>query len=209
MRITLADVWNKPTFVQKLYLPVLVNLFNAVNAISRNCDTVLDVGCGSGLLLKFNPAKLKVGLDRRITASEGPDLNFVKADAHHLPFKNHTFCCTIMVRTLAYLDDAELALRELGKVTKIDGILVVSVAPTLNEFLYFVGKLFFLRLRSFKDDFREHKNKFAQEKLCEKILGRPNGQLSFPLISILALIKGEKILVFKNVGARNENVGQL
>jgi ubiquinone/menaquinone biosynthesis C-methylase UbiE len=93
---------------------------------------ILDVGCGSkpkgdvnvDLLVENDEWKRKVD-PKRIP-------NFIKADAHHLPFKDKAFKTTIMNHTLEHLRDPILAISEIARVTRDE--MKVTV-PNLFQFL--------------------------------------------------------------------------
>jgi len=105
--------------------------------------SVLDVGCGTGddarmLAALAQPGGRAVGIDssRRMvleargrTAKPGETylpVEIMLGDAHKLPFANEVFDRSRADRTFMHLDDPELGLREMIRVTRRGGRVVVS-----------------------------------------------------------------------------------
>ena len=110
---------------------------------------VLDAGCGSGrhlrALAKLPDLKI-VGIDRNeadlndaLTALKNmPDAlsdNFfiTRADINCLPFETESFDCVICSEVLEHIPEHETALKELVRVLKPKGNLVVSVPRYFSE----------------------------------------------------------------------------
>jgi ubiquinone/menaquinone biosynthesis C-methylase UbiE len=99
---------------------------------------VLDVGCGDGTLtLAFarGGAKSVVGCDidpRMISRAasraheEEQVVQYVVGDATHLPFVDQTFDLVTTITVLAFVADAEGSVREMARVLKPGGILVIG-----------------------------------------------------------------------------------
>ncbi len=91
---------------------------------------VLDVGCGTGLLLK-ELGRRGVGLDLsagmlRLARRRNPGIPLVRADAEHLPFKEGVFRAVLSVTVLQNLPHPRRALREMARVVEEGGKVVVS-----------------------------------------------------------------------------------
>ena len=89
---------------------------------------VLDVGCGTGVLLERLP-DFAVGLDRSaamLTRARRrlPHAPLVVGDAAALPFPDASFDAAVTTSALHYLDDPAAAVRELARVTKPGGTVV-------------------------------------------------------------------------------------
>ena len=115
----------------------------------RDGLAVLDVGSGTGtdtceVARSVTPNGSVVGLDRsarmveeaRRRASElGLAAEFIEGDAAELPFPDATFDRSRAERVLAFLPDPAPAVRELVRVTRPDGLVVVSEIDTGTIFL--------------------------------------------------------------------------
>jgi ubiquinone/menaquinone biosynthesis C-methylase UbiE len=102
-------------------------------------EVILDAGCGTGVFTRdFLAAGSKVtGLDislpmlRRATQkSRGFPLRLVVADMTALPFPQNFFDKVVSVTALEFIKDGGSAVRELFRVTKVGGAVVVA---TLNR----------------------------------------------------------------------------
>lgn len=98
---------------------------------------VLDVGCGTGSLI---PAVLEAvgntghitGVDfaekmivRALARQLGPQVQFAVADVAALPFLAGVFDAVVCTNAFPHFPDKAAALREMGRVTKSDGILLI------------------------------------------------------------------------------------
>ena len=114
----------------------------------REGHSVLDVGCGEGYLLRkaAHGASLALGVDvaeSRLRASRDglsgsclsgcPPIELAVADGQRLPFADASFDRIICTETLEHVADAQLALRELGRVLRPGGRLAISVPHPLSE----------------------------------------------------------------------------
>ena len=105
-------------------------------------ESVLDVGCGTGVFLPALAALVGaegriVGLDhsaafldetrKRLTgASLSDQVELVEGDAHHLPFADATFDAVHCERVLMHLEDPPLAIREMLRVLRPGGRILVA-----------------------------------------------------------------------------------
>jgi SAM-dependent methyltransferase len=95
---------------------------------------ILDIGCGNGLLYRelggpsFNGSYL--GIDWSISAlprgPHGAGHNFICGDASNLPLRS-TFDLIVLSEVLYYLPDPEATVRELRKMLRPTGLLLISV----------------------------------------------------------------------------------
>jgi ubiquinone/menaquinone biosynthesis C-methylase UbiE len=91
--------------------------------------SVLEVGCGTGHFTRWLREKelFAVGLDlsaEMLAVGKGVGtLDFVQADAHHLPFTDGTFDLVALVTTLEFLREPRMALAEAIRVSK-DGLVL-------------------------------------------------------------------------------------
>ncbi len=91
--------------------PVMEKILNAMKSALKDCKSVLDVGTGTGRFAQFfNEAGFTVvGIDISFSmmahAKEKGVRNLVRADAHHLPFREESFDASIMIHVLHLVED--------------------------------------------------------------------------------------------------------
>ncbi|NVM30982.1 MAG: methyltransferase domain-containing protein [Candidatus Helarchaeota archaeon] len=96
---------------------------------------ILDVGCGSGILLP-TLSKIKgmiVGIDihkylqrvnKYLKKNKFQNICLVQADSHFLPFRKSVFNAIIMISLLDHLHKPRLAINELYQMTNSKGIII-------------------------------------------------------------------------------------
>lgn len=100
-------------------------------------DTVLDVACGTGeferLLLAEYSSQQIVGIDisekmlaiAKLKCSAYPQVSFQTASASTLPFDSDSFDVIVSANAFHYFDDPLAALKEMRRVLKPDGKVIV------------------------------------------------------------------------------------
>lgn len=134
---------------------------------------VLDLGCGQGTLLPkiADYTDFLIGLDlfphgwikeTRDNSRNIRNVELIKSDAFHLPFKQGTFDVVIAADIFEHFEQLPNALQEVDNVLKIGGRLIVS-APTENV-LYKFMRVFYRSQPTYKQskskpvgDFHFHK----------------------------------------------------
>ena len=104
-------------------------------------EILLDAGCGTGLFtLDFlSSGSRVVGLDislpmliQAAKKLKGHPFQMVLADVLSLPFPENTFDKIVSVTTLEFIKDAKIAVKELFRVTKKEGCIVVATLNSLS-----------------------------------------------------------------------------
>lgn len=134
---------------------------NITRKLAGNPRTVLDVGCGWGReLVRFNDA---VGVDICLpflkTAKNYTSNELVLSDACNLPFRDSIFDLTIMSEVIEHLNDPSKAIKEIKRVLKKAGKIIVQ---TPNRLL--------TRGRVISKDYG-HVHEFTTSELIEFITG--------------------------------------
>ena len=111
-------------------------------------DHVLDVACGTGVVARAVASIVSktgsvVGVDKNegmlaVAQRVCPDLEWRKGDVEELPFENDTFDAVICQAALMYFPNPEDALKEMRRVAKPDGVVVVQVWGELKDSPCFV-----------------------------------------------------------------------
>ena len=129
--------------------------------------TVLDVGCGTGMLagLLTEAGYKVVGIDLSDVAVQKCRARGIEAYqqdlAETLQFSDNTFDCILMSEVIEHLVDPIQVLKELRRVLKINGVMVITTPNSsfiTRRFRYLIGKSStetqnFSHLRFFSADF--------------------------------------------------------
>lgn len=133
-RSLVADDRESSTFLREIGLkPTVLKLLG-------NCSSsaVLDVGIGSGWLFEALRVGEAHGCDIAEPDRLPPDVNFKLADAASLPWPDEYFDVITSNIALCYSDDIDSPLREMARVSKVGGRLVISL---VHPYFYRTGKV--------------------------------------------------------------------
>ena len=111
------------------------------------CSTFLDAGCGDGrhlaALPRIGPLPQRiVGVDiadsilrtaRAATEASGVDAELVRANLESMPFPDDTFDVVLCTQVIEHALDPSLALRELRRVLRPEGVLLISTDNSNNR----------------------------------------------------------------------------
>jgi SAM-dependent methyltransferase len=134
--------WRERDLVRRFYGPSaeggLERRFLAViERLVRLGDRLLDAGCGSGRLFTYDlrgHASLIVGVDLTSDVGQNPNIDSpLRASLTALPFASETFDLIICKHVLEHLDQPESAFRELARILRPQGRLLIL---TPNRFHY-------------------------------------------------------------------------
>lgn len=104
--------------------------YDLVADLAKGRD-VLDVGCGTGLILRrvASDARLAVGVDLSpgmLSHAVRRGLPVARASVTHLPFADETFDLVYSFKVLSHVQDVARTLRELSRVTRPGGDLLLE-----------------------------------------------------------------------------------
>ncbi|MBI5118371.1 class I SAM-dependent methyltransferase [Candidatus Poribacteria bacterium] len=136
-------------------------LFSSAQTDSLKDRPILDIGCGSGLMMKrFTAAGRIFGMDCNMGAlayCRGTGISrLCRADAGALPFKSGAFGLLIAADLLEHCEDDNAVLREVFRVAAPKGNLLVSV-PAYES------------LWSAHDAALHHKRRYSKKELLGKV----------------------------------------
>jgi len=101
------------------------------NKFLEECQLTADIGCGTGLFQKTRGGGFVVGVDASAALLEwARQANqvglLVRGDAEQLPLRDGVFQVVTCFTVLQNLEDPEVGLEEMARVTRPGGVLVVS-----------------------------------------------------------------------------------
>lgn len=134
------------TYNTRYKLDYLVNIENQIKSIitSNNYKTILEVGCGTGRWIGSlkNESKKIFGLDysfdmMKIPKSDISYLNFVNADAVHIPFRENCFDLIFCVNAIHHFPDKLKFIQECKRTLSNNGMIAVfGVDPHIDKDWY-------------------------------------------------------------------------
>jgi ubiquinone/menaquinone biosynthesis C-methylase UbiE len=132
-----SHVWNLARYTNQAIYRTALELLDARH------HTVLDVGCGTGLM----SAKL-ARIDRRVVAVDlsaamiararrryGHAVDFIEADAEDLPFDDGTFDAVVNLISFHHYPDPRRAVSEFRRVLRRDGRLVLIAFDRRSRYI--------------------------------------------------------------------------
>jgi ubiquinone/menaquinone biosynthesis C-methylase UbiE len=114
---------------------------------------VLDVGCGPGVMVEpvlsrgcsfwgVDPSTEMIGIGRS-RFPEGPRVSFHCAGAQRLPFADGYFDAVLCMGVIDALEDRLAAMREMLRVLKPNGTLIITFANVRNPYAWWKAYLFY------------------------------------------------------------------
>lgn len=117
----------------------------------RDEKNILDVGCGEGVTLE---RLIKAYSDRNIQGIDSSAENITICEKYHLPahygnayslaFENQSFDCCLFLEVVEHLQEPERALREIHRVLKKKGLLLLLFP---HDWLFKATRLCFLKFK--------------------------------------------------------------
>lgn len=108
-------------------------------------EIVLDAGCGTGVFTTHicETGARVVGLElsrpmlvRAIFENKGIPFLSAQGDMRRLPFADDSFDKAVSITAIEFIEDAEVAVEEMFRVTKPGGIIVVATLNSLSPWAY-------------------------------------------------------------------------
>lgn len=144
-----ADDWD--SFITKDLIKKIKNVIIPFIKIKRG-DNILDVGSGTGILLPF--FKKAVGKNGKVVALDysqkmlerakskyGDEFEYICANAEKTPFKDNTFDVVVCFSVFPHFSKKLKVLKELFRVLKFGGRIVISHAQRREEINAFHNKV--------------------------------------------------------------------
>lgn len=148
----LPSHYNKQYFTDRDYLDLHIAQSLRILMKDNGLKKVLDVGCGTGKLVKFlNDNEFQAfGCDTSEIAIKAAQRNnkkntILKASATKLPFKNNSFDLIASISTIEHLTQREviLFLRQAYRVLKPNGLLFIITPNYASPMRFILGKKWF------------------------------------------------------------------
>lgn len=125
----------------KIGAKLLDNYFRSVNDLIEVTDlkkgNALEIGCGAGFstkrLTKFLPKAVKLEGSEYVEGmlpdarKLNPGINFISESVYELKRKDETFDIVFLLEVLEHLDYPDIALKEISRVLKPGGYLIIGV----------------------------------------------------------------------------------
>jgi ubiquinone/menaquinone biosynthesis C-methylase UbiE len=124
--------------LETCFIPVYKKIINKTGI--KAGDSILDIGCGSGLFLRMAQAKTQLlnGIDLsdellNIAHQRNPDAGLLNQDMNELPFPAQSFDLVTAFNSLQYAQDVPLVLAEIKRTLKDNGKLVIGLWGSAAE----------------------------------------------------------------------------
>ncbi len=103
---------------------IMEKMLNAMKDAFKDCKLIVDIGTGTGRFAQyFNDSSftiigVDVSLPMMLQARQRGVRDLVRADAHHLPFRDQAFDASMMIHLLHLVRDWVQVIHEVGRVTR-------------------------------------------------------------------------------------------
>ncbi|HOV90371.1 MAG TPA: class I SAM-dependent methyltransferase [Syntrophorhabdaceae bacterium] len=122
----------------------------AFSYIEQEHHTILDMGCGEGIglekLKKQFPQKMVLGIDlekENVEICKSHQLDVIRSNVYDLPLKNESIDLCICIDMLEHLKEPLNGLKELRRILKKDGLLIMTIPNDRNFFLARIAMFMF------------------------------------------------------------------
>jgi SAM-dependent methyltransferase len=123
-RGTASSSWH----YQRVSIPRAMLLADAMSEMAPRADSILDVGCGDGMLLQEVARRLGARSIRGIDVKLQPNLPFeaTQYDGRTMPFESASFDVVLISDVLHHAADAAATLGEALRVTRPTGAVIIK-----------------------------------------------------------------------------------
>jgi ubiquinone/menaquinone biosynthesis C-methylase UbiE len=128
-----AAGYEREWLQQRFHSPVRRATLDVAAAMQPDPRAVLDIGCGTGALLRLIPdvfpGARRAGIDpsaAMILEADGAGAEMVQACAEWIPFPDRTFDLVLSTLSLHHWMVRDQAMREIARVLTFGGVLVVA-----------------------------------------------------------------------------------
>ncbi|MDD5454926.1 MAG: class I SAM-dependent methyltransferase [Candidatus Ratteibacteria bacterium] len=141
-----------------------INSFLKITRSMSNINRALDIGCGTGIY-----ADLLSGLSKEIFATDIKKTvlfrnksSFIQMDLQMLGFKNNTFDFIVCSEVLEHIEDLNSGLKEIYRVLKPNGIILISVPNRMsifwikNRIIFYFTYFFNKTLNTIEQEYKKH-----------------------------------------------------
>ena len=147
---------------KNVYLSEINLIRHLMENISSVSEDAIEIGVGTGLFAS------KLGIKKGVEPSEkmaevarNRGIDVVFGVAENLPLKSGSFSVALMVTTICFVDDPELALKEVHRILKKDGCLIIGFVDKNTK----LGK-FYLKNKE-KSKFYKPATFFSTEEIVD------------------------------------------
>ena len=113
---------------QRISVPRATALADAMAEMAPKADSILDIGCGDGMLVQEVARRVGARSIRGVDVKLQPDLPFdaVQYDGRKLPFDSSSFDVVLLSDVLHHAEDAAATLGEALRVTRPNGAVIIK-----------------------------------------------------------------------------------
>lgn len=123
----------------------------ALSFIGREDRVIIDIGCGEGITLdhvkSLYPDKRIIGVDRileNLFICRKYRNEAVGGDVFHLPFKDNSFDCALLIEVIEHISDPDPVVSEIRRILKPEAKLIL-IFP--NDFIFKIARVLALKFK--------------------------------------------------------------
>jgi len=127
-----------------------------LSLIPKEAKNILDIGCGEGISLQHFanafPNASVIGVDylnENVAICQQYKLSCLKGDVYNLDFQDKSIDAVIFMEVIEHLDYPGKAIREIFRILKPSGILVIGFP---NDLFFLLARIFLLKFKEARYD---------------------------------------------------------